>query len=79
MKYWTVRELLRASRQGAVIRGWGRDEVRYDPRMPRDPQPWENVGDVRLSTRECHPENPDGSPWTGPQDNDHGSEEPTMN
>lgn len=62
---WTARELRQANRQGAVLRAWTGDEVRWDPRRPRDPQPWE--GYVRYSSRECHPENPDGSPWTGPQ------------
>lgn len=71
---WTTRELRRAQRQGAVIRAWGRDEVRWDPRGPGDREPWESY-DVRFSARECHPENPDGSPWTGSQDNDQGSEE----
>lgn len=75
---WTTQELHRAARQGAVIRGWGDDEVRWDPRRPRDPQPWEGASDVRYSTRECHPEHPGGNPWTGPQNDDHGSEEGTM-
>lgn len=78
MSGWTARDLLRAQRQGAVIRSWGKDSVRYDPRRPRDPEPWEGMSDVRFSTRECHPENPDGSPWTGSQNDDHGNEEPTM-
>ena len=74
---WTTRELRQAQQQGAVIRAWSKESVRWDPREPGDRQPWESY-DVRYSARECRPENPDGSPWTGPQNDDHGSEEPAM-
>lgn len=61
---WTARGLQQANRQGAVLRAWSRTEVRWDPRGPRDPQPWEGADDIRYASRECHPENPDGTPWT---------------
>ena len=62
---WTTQELRQANKQGATIRAWSGTSVRWDPRRPRDPQPWEGVDDVRYAARECRPENPDGTPWQG--------------
>lgn len=70
MGAWTTRDLLKAKREGAVIRVWKADEehadrqVTYDPEKPGDRTPWRLVrGEARFSAAECRPTSLHGGPW----------------
>lgn len=67
---WSAEGLLRAKRQGAVIRvsmpdneGHGKQVV-YDPEKPGDRTPWRLVrGEDRFRSADCRPEGLHGGPW----------------
>lgn len=61
---WTTRQLIRAQREGAVIRA-GTIEVTFRPRRGRDRTPWVSPsGAWRYRANECRPESASGGLWS---------------
>lgn len=66
----TTRSLLADQAAGAVIRVWAPDledhgrQVTYDPRKPRDHEPWRlALGEARFPAADCRAEGLHGGPW----------------